>query len=147
QLAEAPVCGSQGGFLLERAEVAGRGDGALIHGYGRVALTRPLVGAAQQAQPADCTPVPVVPRAVVPNRLLNPALGNGGPRRRAARPAPSPGATGPPPRPAGRAPGRARPDLPRRSPARWGPARSVPGPGSRPPRCRTPGAPTSGRRA
>src|SRR5206468_6396712 len=53
----APVGRPQGGFLLERAEVAGRGDGALVLGYGRVALTRPLLGAAQQQQPADCTQI------------------------------------------------------------------------------------------
>src|SRR2546426_5167945 len=33
QLAEAPIGRSQRGALLERAEVARRGDGALVHGY------------------------------------------------------------------------------------------------------------------
>src|SRR2546422_9019266 len=70
-------CGSQRGFLLERAEVAGRVNGALVRGYGRVGLARPLVGAAQQEEPAHRASVLVIPPAVVPNRVLDPALGEG----------------------------------------------------------------------
>src|SRR2546425_9151990 len=42
QLAQAPIGRSQRGALLERAGIARRGDGALVHGYGRIALARPL---------------------------------------------------------------------------------------------------------
>src|SRR2546430_17693451 len=61
QLAEPAVGGSQRGALLERAGVAGRGDGALVHGEGGVTLAGPLVGARQQVQPAYGAAILVVP--------------------------------------------------------------------------------------
>src|SRR5207245_3692446 len=62
---------------FERARVAGRGHRALVHGERRVALARPLVGTAQEEQPAHRAPVLVVPGAVAPDRILDATLGEG----------------------------------------------------------------------
>src|SRR3989442_11448028 len=74
QLAEAPIGRSQRRALLERSEIARRGDGALVHGYGRVALARPLVGAGQQVQPAYRAAILVVPGPIALDRVLDSPL-------------------------------------------------------------------------